>query len=68
VAMLIWFQRNSVVFGGDFMSPKHILEAASSQLENFSKAEAGRRMPSTIRSIPEVVQWNKPNLGWIKMN
>jgi hypothetical protein len=40
MARLIWFRRNSVVFGGDFMSPKHILEAASSQLENFSKAEA----------------------------
>jgi ribonuclease HI len=68
IARLIWSRRNNVVFGGDFMSPKHILEAASSQLENFSKAEAGRRMRSTVRPVPEVVQWNKPNPGWIKLN
>jgi hypothetical protein len=68
VARLIWLWRNSVVFGGDFMSPKHILKTASSQLDNFSKAEAGRRMSSTVRSIPEVVKWSKPSPGWIKLN
>ena len=56
VARLIWLRRNSVVFGGDFMSPKHILETASSQLDNFSKAEARRRMSSTVCLVPEVVQ------------
>ena len=55
VTRLIWLQRNSVVFGGDFMSPKNILETASSQLDNFSKAEVGRRMSSTVRPVPEVV-------------
>jgi hypothetical protein len=68
VARLIWFRRNNVVFGGDFMSPKHILETASSQLENFSKAEAGRRMSSAVRFVPEVVKWIKPCPGWIKLN
>jgi hypothetical protein len=30
VARLIWLRRNSVVFGGGFTSPKHILETATS--------------------------------------
>jgi hypothetical protein len=30
VARLIWLRRNSVVYGGDFTSPKHILETALS--------------------------------------
>ena len=57
-----------MVFGGDFMSLKHILDTASSQLDNFSKVEAGRRMSSTARSVPEVVQWSKPCLRWIELN
>jgi hypothetical protein len=68
VARLIWLQRNSVVFGEDFTSPKHILETASSQLENFRKADAGRSMGTTIRYVPEVVKGSKPSLGWIKLN
>jgi hypothetical protein len=68
VARLIWLRRNSVMFGGDFMSPNHILETASSQLDNFSKAEAGRRMSNTVCSTPEVVKWSKPSPGWIKLN
>jgi hypothetical protein len=46
----------------------YILETASSQLENFSKAEAGRRMGTIVCSVPEVVKWSKPNPGWIKLN
>ena len=68
VARLIWLRRNSVVFGGDFMSPKLIRESASSQIENFNKAEAGRNMGVTVLSVPEVVKLSKPSPRWIKLN
>jgi hypothetical protein len=68
VARLIGLWRNSVVFEGGFMSPKHILETTSSQLDNFSKTEAGRRMGTFIRSVHDVVKWSKPSPGWIKLN
>ena len=68
VTRLVWLRRNRVVFGGDFMSPKHILEIASSQLDNFSKAEVGRRMGNIDRFVPEVAKWSKPSPGWIKLN
>jgi ribonuclease HI len=68
VARLIWLRRNKMVFGGDFMSPRRILETASTQLENFSKAKAGRRMGSANHSVPENTKWSKPSPGWIKLN
>lgn len=68
VARLIWLRRNNVVFGGAFMSPVHILEAAASQLENFSKVEKGRRMESPKKPAPSIVKWRKPSPGWIKLN
>lgn len=68
VARLLWHRRNRVVFGGEFPSPTHILETASSQLENFSKAEAGRRMGSSKSTAPVTMKWSKPSPGWIKLN
>jgi hypothetical protein len=68
VARLIWLRRNNVVFGGVFMSPVQILETAISQLENFSKAEKGRRMESHKKPTPATDKWRKPSSGWIKFN
>jgi hypothetical protein len=57
------------------MSPVQILETAVSQLENFSKAEKGRRMESHKKPTPTTVKWRKPSFdrtwcvrGWIKFN
>jgi hypothetical protein len=50
------------------MSPVQILETAVSQLENFSKAEKGRRMESHKKPTPTTVKWRKPSSGWIKFN
>ena len=68
IARLIWLQRNNVVFRGVFMSPAQILETAVSQLENYSKAEKGRRMESHKKPAPTIVKWRKPSPGWIKFN
>jgi hypothetical protein len=38
VARQIWFQRNSVIFGGIFAHPKTVFQLATDQAEAFSKA------------------------------
>jgi hypothetical protein len=67
-ARLLWLQRNTVVHGGDLTSPIQVMELARSQLENYRKAESGRRMtsPPTVVTVP--LKWTTPQEGFIKLN
>jgi hypothetical protein len=68
VARKIWFRRNSVVHGGDFIHPTHVFRDAINSLEDFQKANT---QDIVLRSplqddIPTL--WRKPPPGIYKIN
>ena len=68
MARLIWLHRNYVVFRVEFSSPSSIMNSALSQMENFHKAEQGRKTTRCTRAKPEIAKWCKPKVGYLKIN
>jgi hypothetical protein len=68
VARQIWLRRNSVIFGGDFLSPSALITHAKAQISEYQKAEEGRRLTHVHRARPRCVKWERPKEGFVKLN
>jgi hypothetical protein len=68
VARQIWMRWNSVVFGGEVLSPSIMVRKATDQLHDFSKAEERRRVTHVQGSRPRCVRWERPAEGFVKLN
>jgi hypothetical protein len=68
VARHIWFRRNSVVFGGDMVSPVVVVQRAKDQVEAFCSAFQRQLIPNAESASHYVVQWMKPLEGFVKIN
>jgi hypothetical protein len=71
VARQIWFQRNNVVFKGEFKSPGDLIKAARTQMEQYDQAVEKRNKTGPIEvqaSTKTVERWKKPPIGVLKIN
>jgi hypothetical protein len=68
VARQIWFRRNSVVFGGEMVSPVLVVRHAKEQVEAWCSASKRQITPHVVPAQPSVVCWTKPPVGFVKIN
>jgi hypothetical protein len=68
VARQIWFRRNSIVFGGDMVSPVMVVRRAKHQVEAFCNVAQRHIIPNAGSAHYSVVQWMTPPEGVVKIN
>jgi hypothetical protein len=68
VARQLWLRRNTVAFGGDFLSPSQVTRIALAQLEAYRQAEQSRLKQTIQNRGTEVEIWQRPPSGFIKLN
>lgn len=68
VARQIWLRRNSVVFGGEFLTPTSMVRIAKDQMEAFESAAQRTDEQSPRRRDMSTEKWKKPPLGNVKLN
>jgi hypothetical protein len=68
VARQIWFRRNSVVFGGDMVSPALVLQRAKDQVEMWRSVSQRPANPTANPAQTVAVTWSKPPDGYVKIN
>lgn len=68
---IILFRRNSLIFQGNFDSPKFLVESALKQQDAFYFALSPHFSPtSTMLAAQPInsIRWKKPNGHWLKTN
>jgi hypothetical protein len=69
LARKLWLRRNSVVFGGVFISPNQLMREAVISIEDFKRANVPTEKENDFQAIPvPPVQWKAPSLGLYKIN
>jgi ribonuclease HI len=68
VARQIWFRRNSIVFGGDMVSPGVVVCRAKDQVEAWCSAAQRTVIPPEVSAHPSAVTLTKPPEGYVKIN
>jgi hypothetical protein len=64
----MWFRRNKVVFGEELISPSKVNCIAFKQIELFKLPKQRPSRQDVLPREPEELWWEKPALGWIKVN
>jgi hypothetical protein len=69
LARKLWLRRNSIVFGGVFISPNQLIREVVISIEDFKRANAPTEKENDFHAIPvPPVQWKAPSLGLYKIN
>ncbi|XP_062147888.1 uncharacterized protein LOC133856866 [Alnus glutinosa] len=69
MARKLWLRRNSLVFGGVFISPNQLMREVVISIENFKRANVPTEKENDFQAIPvPPVQWKAPSLGLYKIN
>jgi hypothetical protein len=68
VARLIWFRRNKFIFEGVFQDPKTMVRIAREQVTAVDNAIRRNTEPTLRNNTRDVVTWQKPPQGKVKIN
>ena len=68
VAHQIWLRRNCMVFGEEFLHPKHLVRVAKDQVEAFVNASQRTNEPIPMSRSLAIEKWLKPPNGITKIN
>jgi ribonuclease HI len=69
MAKKLWLRRNSLVFGGGFISPNQLMREAIISIEDFKRANVPTEKENDFQAIPvPPVQWKAHSLGLYKIN
>jgi hypothetical protein len=68
VAHQIWLRRNSMVFGEEFLHPKHLVRVANDQVEAFVNASQRTNEPIPVSRSLAIEKWLKPPNVITKIN
>jgi ribonuclease HI len=71
LARKIWFRRNSVVHGGLFSHPNHLVQEMRNSVEEYKQIrieEDNKRARLHEPTQPNTIKWEPPPIGWYKAN
>jgi len=71
IARRIWFRRNSVVHGGDFLHPNDVLSSATMAIGDYKgalEADIFLREPEGTSLSSRILNWCPPPIGYFKAN
>jgi hypothetical protein len=68
IARKIWFRRNTVVHGGEFLHLNSIAREAIISIEEYKKANLSKTVPSTENISGVHLKWKAPAESFYKVN
>lgn len=68
IAKRIWFRRNSVIYGGEFINPNQLARGATKSYEDYKKFTAQERGTGQRSDVVNHIKWEATLENKFKVN